>query len=100
MEFSKNYKDKINYNACLKDMSYMFYECSSLISLPDISKWNTNNIENMSYMFYECSSLISLPDISKWNTNNIESMSYMFYGCSSLISLPDISKSILKVLNI
>ena len=24
-----------------------------------------NNITNMSYMFYNCSSLISLPDISK-----------------------------------
>ena len=26
-----------------------------------------NNIINASYMFFECSSLISLPDISKWN---------------------------------
>ena len=30
-----------------------------------------NNITNMSYMFWRCSSLSSLPDISKWNTNNI-----------------------------
>ena len=28
-----------------------------------------NNVTNMSYMFYGCSSLSSLPDISKWNTN-------------------------------
>ena len=26
-------------------------------------------ITNMNSMFYECNSLISLPDISKWNTN-------------------------------
>ena len=49
------------------------------------------NITNMSYMFYGCSSLSSLPDISKWNTSNVTHMSFMFDGCSSLSSLPDIS---------
>ena len=74
------------------DASYMFYNCTSLNSLPDISKWNTINVNNMSYMFCGCSSLNSLPDISKWNTINVNNMSYMFCGCSSLNSLPDISK--------
>ena len=68
------------------------HECNSLLSLPDISKWNTSNITNMSGMFRECCSLISLPDISKWDTSNVIDMSYIFSGCSSLISLPDISK--------
>ena len=49
----------------------MFNNCSSLLSLPDISKWNTNNVTDMSFMFVNCSSLSSLPDISKWNTNNV-----------------------------
>jgi len=70
----------------------MFRECSSLISLPDISKWDTKNVTDMNHMFKECSSLISLPDLSKWDTKNVTDMSNMFYGCSSLISLPDISK--------
>ena len=74
------------------DMSDMFNGCSSLLSLPDISKWNTNNVTNMSGMFKECSSLLSLPDTSKWITNNTIDMSDMFNGCSSLSSLPDISK--------
>ena len=74
------------------DMSNMFYGCKSLLSLPDISKWNTINVTNMSYMFYGCKSLLSLPDISKWNTINVIDMSYMFYGCISLSTLPDISK--------
>ena len=30
------------------DMSYMFYGCNSLISLIDISKWNTSKVEDMS----------------------------------------------------
>ena len=76
----------------ITDMSYMFDGCSSLSSLPDISKWNTNNVTNMSYMFNGCSSLSTLPDISKWNTNNVTHMTNIFNGCSSLTSLPDISK--------
>ena len=71
------------------DMSNMFFGCSSLISLPDISKWNTNNVTDMSHIFSFCPSLISLPDISKWNINNVTDMSWMFFECSSLIYLPD-----------
>ena len=79
----------INSNAT--NLRNMFYECKSLISLPDISKWNTENVIDMVNMFYECNSLISLPDISKWNTDNVTDMNGMFYGCKSLITLPDIS---------
>ena len=70
----------------------MFKGCSSIISLPDISKWNTENLENMSCLFEGCSSLISLSDLSEWNMKNINDISEMFKGCLSLISLPDITK--------
>ena len=70
----------------------MFEGCISLISLPDISNWNTKNIINMNGLFFNCSSLKSLPDISKWNINNVNDISCMFRSCSSLESLPDISK--------
>ena len=53
------------------EMNGMFSKCSNLKSLPDISKWNTNKLNNISGIFNECSSLESLPDISKWDTNNI-----------------------------
>ena len=39
-------------------MSNMFYKCESLLFLPDISKWNTNNVTDMSNMFYECPNII------------------------------------------
>ena len=42
----------------------MFFGCYSLISLPDISKWNAINVKDMSYIVYECNSLKSLLDIS------------------------------------
>ena len=38
-------------------MSFMFDNCTSLLSLPDISEWNTKNVTNMSYMFYNCNKL-------------------------------------------
>ena len=46
-------------------MCDLFEVCIKLISLLDISKWNTSNITDMKAMFWECNSLISLPDISK-----------------------------------
>ena len=39
------------------------------------------NITNMSHIFEDCLSLSNLPDISKWNTNNVTYMSSMFWGC-------------------
>ena len=76
----------------ITNMSFIFYNCSSLSSLPDITKWNTKKVAIRSYMFYTCRSLPSLPDISKWNINKVTDISYMLYICSSLSSLPDISK--------
>ena len=57
----------------------------NLISLPDISKWNTTNVKDMSHMFSNCSSLISLPDISKWKLNKQLDKYYMFKGCDERI---------------
>ena len=62
----------------------MFHGCTSLSKLPDISKWNTNNVTHMNHMFYGCSSLSNLSDISKWNTNNVTNMNDMFFWCISL----------------
>ena len=73
-------------------MINMFKSCSSLLFLPDISKWNTFNAKKINKMFSKCSSLTSLPDISKWNTKNIIDIGGLFSGCSSLLSIPDISK--------
>ena len=56
----------------------MFYECESLLSIINFSKWNTNNVNNISYMFYGCSSLIDLSDISIWNVEKVIDISYIF----------------------
>ena len=84
----KNYKEEIlkikliGFNN-ITNISHIFYYCTSLLSLPDIAKWNSNNVTNISNMFYYCTSLTSLPDISKWNTDNVTDMSCMFYYCKN-----------------
>jgi len=88
----KNLKIILFTDKTIKDMNSMFLGCEQLLSLPDISKWNSNKVTNMSHMFYECQQLSSLPDISKWNTNNVNNISSMFYWCIKLLSLPDISR--------
>ena len=32
-------------------MNTLFYKCSKLKTLPDISKWNIENIKDISYLF-------------------------------------------------
>ena len=59
----------------------MFIGCSSITSIPDISKWNTKNVKDISAMFYYCESLSSLPDIFKWNISNVTNISTLFYNC-------------------
>ena len=103
----------------LKDISFMFSDCSSLISvsrfitwdtenvinmrgmfagctslktLPDLSLIKTDNVKNMRGLFAGCEILESLPDISGWNTENVTDMQYMFHNCLKLKTLPDISK--------
>ena len=46
-------------------MSYMLSGCKSLLSLPDISKWNTSYLEKDNSMFEECNKLSNIPIIKK-----------------------------------
>ena len=73
-------------------MNNIFSGCKSLLNLPDISNWDVSNVTDMNNMFSNCSLINYLPDISKWNTKNVVNMNNMFYNCSSLLTLPDLSK--------
>ena len=72
-------------------MKGMFAGCTSLVSLPDLSVIKTNKVKNFRGIFAGCESLTSLTDISQWNTDNVTDMQYMFNNCLSLKTLPDIS---------
>ena len=69
----------------VKNMRYMFYECSSLTKL-DLKNFNTTNVTDMHSMFYECSSLTEL-DLKNFNTTKVTDMEYMFSDCSNLKEL-------------
>ena len=87
-----------SYNAT--NISAIFYGCKSLVSLPDISKWNTSKVTNINRVFYECCSFISLPDISIWDLLNIKNMDNLFSGCKSLKTLHNLSKWKSYILNL
>ena len=65
-----------------------------LISLSDISKWDTYNFDDMSYMFYNCNLLLFFPDITKWITNNDIDKSGIFDKFSSIQIFNDKNKLI------
>ena len=69
----------------VKNMSDMFYNCKSLISL-DVSNFDTSQVTSMHLMFYNCSKLTNL-DVSKFDTSKVTNMNSMFYSCSSLTNL-------------
>ncbi len=79
------YKIKMAFKRYFTNINYMFYECSSLISL-DLSNFLTNKVINMKFMFHKCKSLSNI-SLSNINTNNVYPMDYMFSECSSLTSL-------------
>ncbi len=67
----------------------MFYNCKSLISLPDISKWNTDQ-KRIGDIFNECISLSYLPDLKNWKFSSVKFESNTFEGCFSLLNLPNL----------
>ena len=74
-----------NIKTNVKDMSHMCYHCSSLKKI-NFSNFNTNNVRNMRGMFSECSSLKEL-NLTDFITKNVTDMRYMFYDCSSLTEI-------------
>ena len=45
----------------------MFFNCTSLLYLPNIYKWNKRNIKNMNNIIDNCKLIREIQDISKWN---------------------------------
>ena len=61
-------------------MSYLFYDCISLIDISGLSDLNSSRITDMSLIFFNCKMLNTIPDISNWDTSNAINMQEMF-GC-------------------
>ena len=55
------------------DLRFMFAGCSQLSNLSNFSNWDTSFVLNMACLFRYCK-FLELPDISNWNTSNVEDM--------------------------
>lgn len=66
----------------IKNMKYMFYGCSKIITIPEL---DTSNVTDMSFMFYGCSNLTTIPLL---DASNVTNMNSMFYNSSKLITIP------------
>ena len=66
----------------INNMSYMFYYCTSLQTVP---LFDTSSVTNMSYMFQKCTALTTVP---LFDTSNVTNMLQMFYYCTSLTTIP------------
>ena len=69
------------------DMHSMFYECSSLATIPQL---DTSKVTNMNSMFFVCSKLTTIPQL---DTSNVTDMGSMFSICSSLTVIPQFDAS-------
>ena len=78
-------KVKFKFSKLLENISYLFYNCSSLKSI-DFSLFNSVKLKDMSYLCSGCISLESI-NLSSLNSNKIKDISCMFSGCYSLKSI-------------
>lgn len=76
-----------------KILERTFYNCDSLISIPQL---DTSNVVSMNYMFNNCLSLTTIPPI---DTKKVRSMAGMFSGCKLLTSIPQLNTSNATIMN-
>ena len=67
-------------------LEYLFYYCSNLKTITDLSNLKTDNITSLASMFGNCKNLTAL-DVSSFNTAKVTAMNSMFSGCQSLTKL-------------
>lgn len=79
--------DELYIPSTIDDLSSLFYNCSSLISIPLL---DTANVTDMSSMFFDCMNLTSVQEL---DTSNVINMNSMFAGCMNLTSIPEINTS-------
>jgi len=65
------------------DLSFMFFECFTLMTIENFSNLNTEKVTNMEGTFESCILLQEI-EISNLNTSEVTDMSFMFEKCASL----------------
>lgn len=76
---------KYNFKQSLVTMSYLFYQCSSLIEL-DLSNFDASNVVNMDSAFRENKQLVVI-NLTNFDATNVTYMGGLFKDCKGLVSL-------------
>ncbi|MCA1807468.1 MAG: BspA family leucine-rich repeat surface protein, partial [Actinobacteria bacterium] len=72
--------------ASLKKVDSFFDGCENLTEIPAVvSTWT--GVTNATYLFYKCTSLTELPDLSGWT--ELTDIGGMFHGMTQLTAIPD-----------
>ena len=81
--------DLIRYNdtSNVTDMSFMFYGCSNLITIPQL---DTSSATNMNSIFYWCTKITTIPQL---DTSSVKNTSKMFYECTNLTTISQLDTS-------
>ena len=74
-------------SANVTDMSYMFYHCSKLTTIPQL---DTSKVTNVNNMFFYCYELTTIPQL---DTSNVTNMNGTFSYCSELTAIPQLDTS-------
>ena len=73
-------------------MDEMLSGRTSLISLPNISVWNTSSLQSLNEMFLGCKSLTSFPQLTAWDRSNVKDMVGIFNDFNTSI-IPELNIS-------
>ena len=74
-------------SANVTNMSYMFYHCSKLTTIPQL---DTSKVTNVNNMFFYCYELTTIPQL---DTSKVTNMNGTFYYCSKLTTIPQLDIS-------
>jgi hypothetical protein len=62
------------------NLKYLLYG-ATLFNDPNITQWNTSNVENMSYLLFQATSFDQ--DIYGWDISKVKNRKFIFYGCDA-----------------
>ena len=80
--------DTITFNIASYCFTYMFRNCTSLTTAPELPALTLADRCYM-YMFYGCTNLTTAPELPA-RTLTIQCYMYMFYGCTNLTTAPSL----------
>lgn len=83
------HKVKVLFKKGLTDLSYCFYGCTKLTSIPNNLFENNPEVTIFTSCFEGCTRLTSIPEGLFINNTKVTDFTYCFYRCTELTSIPD-----------